>query len=423
VWDAVISLSTLYEQPPIHDTSPFSLINNPADVRHDYHKEALVWYSRSLAALQRRIRQGVADLTISMISCVLFIAIELLQGNKTAAVTLYKQGAQLLSSAIAIAASDNGVGLLMTTIYPIFHRLGAQFLISTDGALCDSWKKNQIHMQKIFTTTNEARNVLLKLVSEWKILNRDINAHLKILDNSNVPDVSTFAARQERLKASLYDWFTSFMSMMPAQDAKFYPAAKVADESTSLLLMIFISILIETQTSLIFNEMKYDDYEAEFAQILQYAPKAINATRGPDGSQPYFMFEMGIFLPLFITALKCRFPKLRRQALTFLLNAPPVQGLCICAPAVDLIATIILLEENLVIQNESKSLADLLASSGTLPMTDKRINSFNVSSELNNDARKNRLHFTTYVSNIEGQNWLSETSVLLPLLGDNSKSH
>jgi len=59
-----------------------ALINNPADVRHDYHQEALVWYSRSLAALQRRINQGIADLTISMISCVLFIAIELFQGNK-----------------------------------------------------------------------------------------------------------------------------------------------------------------------------------------------------------------------------------------------------------------------------------------------------------------------------------------------------
>ena len=70
--DAVIALSALYERPPIYDSKPLSLLNNPANVRHGYHEEALVWYSRSLIALQRQINQGVADLTISMTSCVLF---------------------------------------------------------------------------------------------------------------------------------------------------------------------------------------------------------------------------------------------------------------------------------------------------------------------------------------------------------------
>jgi hypothetical protein len=423
VWDAVISLSTLYERPPIHDISQFSLIHNPADVRHNYHKEALVWYSRSLAALQRRINQGAVDLTISMISCVLFIAIELLQGNKIAAVALYKQGAQLLASATSIAPPDNGFELLMNIIFPIFHRLGAQFLISTDGALYDSWTTYQTKMPKTFTTVNEARNALSNLVSEWKTLNRDVSAHLKTLDDSNCPDITALTARQERLKSSLGDWYTSFISMVPAQNGNSYPAAEVADEFTSLLLMTFISILIETQTSLTFNEMIYDEYEAEFAQILQYAPKAINATRCPDGSQPSFMFEMGIFLPLFITALKCRFPKLRRQALASLLDAPPVQGLCMCTPVVDLIATIILIEENLVVQNESTSLADLLVSSGSLPTVDKRISRFSVSSDMNNEERENRLHFTIYVSDIEGNNWPLEATMLLPLLRDRPKMH
>jgi len=48
---------------------------------------------------------------------------------------------------------------------------------------------------------------------EWKILNRDVNAHLKNIDDSNVPDVSTLCnLDKERLKLSLRDWYSYFMS-------------------------------------------------------------------------------------------------------------------------------------------------------------------------------------------------------------------
>lgn len=185
VWDAVISLSALYERPPICDSKPLSLLNNPANVRHGYHEEALGWYSRSLTASRRRINQGVADLTISMISCVLFIAIELLQGNKSAAVILYKTGARLLASTTTMA-SATGSGLLMTTIVPIFRRLGTHFLITTDGVLSDSVPLDQIILGEVFVTIGEARNELLGLVAEWKVLNRDVKGQITGADGKSL---------------------------------------------------------------------------------------------------------------------------------------------------------------------------------------------------------------------------------------------
>ena len=76
----------------------------------------------------------------------------------------------------------------MTTIYPIFHRLRAHFLISTDGALHNSWALNHIGMGEIFETINEARNALLSFVAQWKILNGDIKTHFKTLDYGNFPN-------------------------------------------------------------------------------------------------------------------------------------------------------------------------------------------------------------------------------------------
>ncbi|KAJ5332711.1 transcriptional regulator family: Fungal Specific TF [Penicillium brevicompactum] len=421
VWDAVISLSTLYQRPPINDETPFSLIHSPAAVRHAYHQEALVWYSRSLAALQQRINQGVVDIAISTITCILFIAIELLQGHKTAAVALYNQGAQLLASGTPSAPSGSGFQSLMAITNPIFRRLGAQFLISTDGELCDSWAVDYTDTNKLFTTINEARNALLGLVAEWKILNKDIKRDLGNLNQAHVPNSSAFVIqqRQLQLEARLRVWHTAFMSMMSPRYTGIYPPAQCSDDSTCLLMMTYISILIETRTSLALNEMIYDEFEADFNQILQYAPSALDATRSSDGSQPDFMFEMGVFLPLFITALKCRHPQLRRRALSFLLDAPPVQGLCMCAPVVNVIATIILIEEDLYDRDRIESLISVLAGPGKQSPAEKRVVTFNVSSYLNNEGiRENRLHLATYASDAEGRYGLSETSVLLPLLSE-----
>ncbi|CAG8259875.1 unnamed protein product [Penicillium olsonii] len=399
VWDAVISLSALYERPPINDSSPFSLIHSPADVRYDYHHEALVWYSRSLAALQQRIHRGVADVTISTIACILFIAIELIQGHRSAAVALYTKGTQLLTDVTTSPASGAELEFLTATTSSIFHRLRAQFLISTDGTLCESRATDCTEMRKQFGSITEARNALADLVGEWKILNRRVKDSLEQLDGRSCETSSAIQQRRDNLERRLMAWHTSFIRLLSP------------------------CILIETQTSLAFNEMVYDKYDAEFTHILEYAPKALGATRTLDGRQPGFMFEMGVFLPLFITALKCRNPKLRRQALNFLLDAPPVQGLCMCSPVVDLIAMIILVEEDLVALDRAESLIGVLAGPGRYPTADKRIATFNVSSYLNNDGRReNRLHLAAYVANAEGRCVLSGRSVLLPSPGSETSA-
>lgn len=59
IWDGIISLSALFERPPITDEScPTTLIDTPVVVRYEYHQDALTWYSRFLAGLRQRINRG-----------------------------------------------------------------------------------------------------------------------------------------------------------------------------------------------------------------------------------------------------------------------------------------------------------------------------------------------------------------------------
>ncbi|KAJ5786676.1 transcriptional regulator family: Fungal Specific TF [Penicillium pulvis] len=395
IWDAIISLSSLYERPPIHDASPFRLINNPAEVEHSYHREALVWYSRSLAAVQQRIDQGVADLTVSLISCILFIAIELLQGNRKAAMSLTSQGTRMVTRAMTPighgsknrASIDRAI--LISVIKPIFQRLDTWNLITSGAPSNFNWPLDISPSIVRLTTLDEARNVLNGIVAEMKKFNIDTKQHWKYPADRRLRDAQGLATKQRQLKDSLNLWHESFLSLATSdQDAS-------EGGGTALLLMTYFSVLIEIQTCLDPSQAAYDKFEAEFRQIINYASVAIAATRNTDGHQPPFIFEMGVFLPLFITALKCRFPQLRRQALSLLNEAPPAQGLFMCRPAAHAVAVLVALEEDPSTALEVSGVSAVLAKPGCIPPLQNRIWEFNVSSDMDSQGRtRNWLHFS-----------------------------
>lgn len=407
VWDAVISLSALYERPPIHESSALQLIKDPAVVRHRYHHEALVWYSRSLAALQQRINQGVADLNVSLISCILFIAIELLQGNKKAAVSLYKQGVQIILGA--------EVTPMISLLLPIFRRLGTWALI-IDGGSDNCRDLNSLTLLPGFTSMDEARNSLCEIVAGMKFLDVDAKGYWQQAPEARQNKLSRLLARQRELKSRLDHWYGLFTSLGCIQAPNTLSRTITNDGAVALLLMTYMSVLIEITACLDPDQTAYDAYETEFTQIIDLAPVAIASTRLADGEQPPFMFEMGVFLPLFITALKCPFPQVRRRALHLLRQAPPAQGLFICGPAADAVAVIITLEENPGTTPRSDAeVSQLLAKPGCIPHATDRTCSFGVSSEPDDEGNTlNLLHYSLRYFDGEGRMQLKHRSIPFP---------
>lgn len=407
----MISLSTLYERPPIHESPALQLINDPAVVKHRYHHEALVWYSRSLAALQQRINQGAADLSVSLISCILFIAIELLQGNRNAAVTLYKQGVQIM-----LGSEANPI---VSLLLPIFRRLGTWALI-INGGPDDCWDLNPVVVvsDPDLSSIGEARNVLCGIVAEMKTLDLDTKASWDQTYDARQNGAAGLVARQQLLEKRLNHWYSGFVSLECMQTSSILHSTGSSDGDTALLLMTYTSVLIEIKTCLDPDQTIYEAYETEFAQILDLAPIAIASTRLADGEQPPFMFEMGVFLPLFITALKCPFPQMRRRALQFLWQAPPAQGLFICGPAADAVAVIVTLEENPgTTPRNASEVSQLLAQPGCIPAATDRTCSFGVSSELDDEGKTlNWLHYSQRHFDGEGRMQFKHKSIPFPEL-------
>lgn len=115
--------------------------------------------------------------------------------------------------------------------------------------------------------------------------------------------------------------------------------------SDPLLLTYHAAVSITLAGCLTSLETVFDAHLADFTAIVEQATLILDASRRLDGSQPPFTFESGVGVPLFLTALKCRHPSLRREALQLLRDAPPMQGFFKCAPSALMAETFMMLEE------------------------------------------------------------------------------
>ncbi|KKK20328.1 hypothetical protein AOCH_002257 [Aspergillus ochraceoroseus] len=367
VWDAIAALSTFYEHPPSSRN----------------HRDALTWYTRSLRKIQQQIQRGIADLTVVLVSCVLFMCIESLQGNIKAALALYHQGAQLMNGA---SADTRETSLLKATLAPVFVRVGTLVTIFDGVAPLPDRLPSPRTLESRFSSLPDARITLYSLVTDWKIFDCDsVVVHQQKSTTFISPDtLRRLQTRQQALEGGLLAWHRRFCGMdavvqynksssLMSEDAAAIHAGSPSG-IIAILLMTYLSALILTRTALTPAETVYDAHETDFAKILAHAPAALASTAVDNGYQPPFVFDMGIGLPLFITILKCRSPTIRRQALRLLGQAPAIQGMYICHSAAGLLALVVAIEERgPSCSQEDLSVASLLERVGRVPRDGERI--------------------------------------------------
>ncbi|KAL4912723.1 hypothetical protein BDW62DRAFT_214797 [Aspergillus aurantiobrunneus] len=300
------------------------------------HRDALVWYSRSLHRLQEQIQRGIVDYAVALVSCVLSICIEILQGNVKAALVLYHQAARLLATGVSGSNID-------AVLAPILRRIGTiAVIINGELPLIDSPPSPRTNT---FTSLSDARSALYALVAEWKVFDCDCAVARQLLELH--PDTSFLQTRQHSLEGRLLAWHEGLQTV----------------------------ILILTRTGLSATETCYDAYEADFTEIIGHAPTALSATAtATGGNQPPFVLDMGPVMGLLITSLKCRSPGLRRQVLRLLRQAPPLHGMYFSRSASDFLAAVVAVEESGPdCSEEELSLASLLARPGRFPSDSERV--------------------------------------------------
>lgn len=369
VWDAIITISALFECPKAC-LDPASQRRGSTIYLTQNHQDALGWYSRSVSAVRRRIEQGRVDAFVGLISCVLFICIEAIQGNADGAMQLYSQGVQLiiaLRPQIASGAASQA-SLLEDTIIPIFLRLGAFALAGGGAPVTASLRYSELALTQQFDTLKSTREAIMLLAIEIPVFERACTEHLMGANTPNVPE--EFNTKLFSLMTRLRNWRTGFDKLMRVLRAK--DMLSLQQIGTGALLLSYhdmLYVMLETCTSL--SLMQFDAYLQNFQNIVEQCANVPKASVRPDGTQPPFTFEVNVGLPLWFTSLRCREPRTRRAALTLLYQAPTVQGFYQCSIWAALGRTIMEIEESramaMNVAYHTSNLSALEPSGGPIP--------------------------------------------------------
>jgi hypothetical protein len=349
VWDAVNAISTLFESPNLCGDFVFlSLRDEKAPALSRQQSEALGWYARSLAKIRTLIERGAVDAQVALVSCVLFVCIETLQGHVEEALHLYQQGVRLILD-LRKRGGANSAALLEGTIMPLFIRLGTVALTISGVPASDLFDLIDLEEEYNFATVEVARDALMPLASKVLILQKDAgsNPWLGIEMNLTPELLATQTILQERLKQwyRAYTKLTDTIFIKTASSPTFHSKPSSNTSINALLLTYHTTLTMIVATCLTQNKSIYDAHIPGFRRIIEQASIALDASTGADEPQPAFTFELGVGLPLFWTALECREPTLRRQALSLLQRAPPMQGFYKCAPGIALAGKIMQFEE------------------------------------------------------------------------------
>ena len=321
--------------------------NSKDDTTNPDMRLALQQYNKSIQHLNVHFeRKDKSSLQVALITCMVFICIELLRSKFDIATTHLNNGLKLLhemqgrgrpSTAENSLLLRSDPGSVDDYLIEAFTRLnlhsalfgqGSSFLyIIGQEATCGP----TYEMPHVFKTPRTARLYLDGLMNGIYYLEVQVNE--AFYADCRVPD--RLVRHKEHLQASLEQWLRIFNACLPSLVASCNRRAILGLPVLRLYhSMATIMVSVCDQPG---NEMVYDSHITKFASIVTQAVDLWqHVSTGPDKefcslnmgvTVPNFTVDSGFIPPLYYTAVKCRVPSIRRKAIDFILAAPHREGI------------------------------------------------------------------------------------------------
>ncbi|OAA49476.1 C6 zinc finger domain protein [Metarhizium rileyi] len=320
-------------------------------------------YNLAIGELVKSGADRPSYLHIQLVSCTIFICIEILRRNIKNAIYLFKYGCRMIEGAVKQIGKDRYLGSatgisiepILRLVEAFFVRISTQvFLVEAIGGdidhnLADTispmLKLRTVNMTPKFTLSSiqEARDSLLKLALQYR---RGMTV-----------------AQSRALGVSFDSWIEAFdefrrticrESMKPTDKRAF-----ALLELHKRYLYINIAALNQPDRE---NPSMWDLWTEEFREMIEFATEAggFDIADAPTGSQPQFYLEVGILPALFFLSAKCRDPEVRRRAVDIMENNHVQEGIWNSQMAAKVAKRIIALEEREFLVKSSNDIDDLM---------------------------------------------------------------
>ncbi|PLN76728.1 hypothetical protein BDW42DRAFT_15631 [Aspergillus taichungensis] len=316
-------------------------------------------YIKALQHLRQRLSRAHDPLAapVALIACLLFMCLEMLQGNRMGAVEHLRTGLQILAGIPSLFAVHHDqlphryLYLQSTFSTSLLHQVAAQFASLDFEATGFGERSPVLHLAaqgvemgdrmalpSSFSSVGEARsyleilsNGLLHLRGEllqlaeshlprdetdWVIRHCRQHALVRSIDLIDHAHLLTHLAQLQTLFAA---WLVAFrnLTMNPLYGCS---------RATMLLEMRHFSMTFVAATTRETQEVRCDQFEPQFRRIISIARQFVHSLITAQPSMTFTLVSGGIHC-LYIVATKSRDPMTRREAIILLRRIPCQEGM------------------------------------------------------------------------------------------------
>ncbi|KAE9367999.1 hypothetical protein N431DRAFT_561813 [Stipitochalara longipes BDJ] len=346
VWHSIVAVGSLHEQYMLNESNQ----NSGANLRL-----ALDHYNKAIKRLTMTGMESQDSVQVILVSCLLFVCLELLLENVKAAMAHVHSGVSILEawqleSRSSCAANSNASksSLIEDHIVPIFHRLKIQVATfdSTHLARFSAKMTRNDWESELFSDLAHARDTLVEI---W-------NAAMKLGETlasgrfgESLSDFTLSAMEQAKLVTRVKRWSEAFETLLVRPDMMSLGPQSPHSSALLRLQHKIAWVFISTALSPVYftsppPENVWDGHLHEFLSVVSLAESVCSGGNNP-GRGASFRFEMGVIIPLYITALKCRDTNVRQRALAVLYTSPRREGFWDSRMAAKMAQRLIKLEE------------------------------------------------------------------------------
>jgi hypothetical protein len=328
VQQALLALSVIYEGNNRDIGNPIN--TNTISIQYS---QALHHYNLAVKHLIEYLSSTQQDSRATLLSCLVFVWIEILQNNLESAFKHLESGLKILGDIRSSLSGSTAVGIYSShEAEDTYASLRRSFVRLRSQAAMHGTCSQLQGISAISTTPLEAvAPIPLSFTTVFEsrsFLDNEINfvlGHLRqFRDKDHYASVDMLAmeeireARLERIR----QWHLATTAMTASISAR-----KEAAHLSAVEYLELYYVLLEIILKALFSgsEMVFDQYKFEFERIIALV-ESVMKNRGADNTYA-LSFDMNIIPPLFFVALKCRVLPIRKQAVALLKRAPEREGI------------------------------------------------------------------------------------------------
>lgn len=307
---------------------------------------ALQQYNKAISRLLAQMSNPLTKPLASLLTCVLFVCIEYMQGKDNEALIHLEQGRKLLTR-LDQQSNDPEMQCIIRNIVPLYTRLSlTSFLFGGSPVLIPDSLKLNSDIPDTFETMDNMRHCMHDFMEQAFRFTQSARPAKNSSDSVPGETIRLLEVEQQRLLSRLAKLNVAF-SLFRASTSK--PGPEVA---LLVLQMYLHAQRIWISTALSSTEVVYDEYLSSFTAIIPLAaayldlemstqqhatapaqriiPPQYTPQFNPVSEQvsiactSNFTFDTHIIPLLYYVATKCRHPLIRRSALQ-LLNRNPAR--------------------------------------------------------------------------------------------------